>query len=93
MNNYLNKIIETKKFVHSYLFAGGEENLMYKEARELSKIMLCTNNSSKDLCNSCIKFDSFNHPDFMVIEPSGDNIKIEQVRRTCFKNFRKANSI
>ena len=37
-----------------------------------------TENEKK--CDSCIKFDSGNHPDFEIIEPDGKSIKIDQIR-------------
>ena len=33
-----------------------------------------------DSCESCIKWDSNNHPDFLQIEPENNTIKIEQIR-------------
>ena len=31
-------------------------------------------------CKSCIEFDSGNNPDFLEIDPDGNNVKIEQIR-------------
>lgn len=33
-----------------------------------------------DNCSSCIKFDSDNNPDFVLVEPDGNSIKIAQIR-------------
>jgi len=40
---------------------------------------LCLN-ETQDNCSSCIKFDTDNNPDFNVISPDGNSIKIEQIR-------------
>ena len=32
-------------------------------------------------CKSCIEFDSDNNPDFFLIEPDGNSIKIDQIRQ------------
>lgn len=40
-----------------------------------------TNNAiGNDNCSSCVKFDSGNNPDFVLIEPDGNSIKIAQIR-------------
>ena len=42
---------------------------------------LCLNNKTEnDNCSSCVKFDSGNNPDFVLIEPDGNSIKIAQIR-------------
>lgn len=65
---------------HSYLFIGipgiGKKML----AKEFAKNILCTEKEKAYTCKSCIKFESDNHPDFVCIEPDGNNIKIEQIR-------------
>ena len=40
-------------------------------------------------CKSCIEFDSNNNPDFIYIEPDGNNIKIEQIRQMQSKVIEK----
>ena len=39
-----------------------------------------TNVIGNDNCSSCVKFDSSNNPDFVLIEPDGNSIKIAQIR-------------
>ena len=44
-------------------------------------MILCTDeNKYCDRCKSCIEFDSNNNPDFRIIEPDGNSLKIEQIR-------------
>lgn len=53
-------------------------------ATEISKMLLCLENeNSKTYCNhckSCIEFNTNNNPDFLLMEPDGNSIKIEQIR-------------
>lgn len=77
----LKNIIINKNASHSYMFIGVEGIGKKLIATEFSKRLLC--NSEKIDCNSCkscIEFDSKNHPDFLIIEPDGNLIKIEQIR-------------
>ena len=73
--------INLNKTSHSYLFIGSEgigKNLI---AREFAKMLLCLGeNKYCDKCKSCISFNSNNNPDFVQIEPDGNNVKIEQIR-------------
>lgn len=53
-------------------------------AIEFAKMLLCTTNNLEERycnkCKSCIEFNSNNNPDFLLIEPDGNSIKIEQIR-------------
>ena len=66
---------------NSYLFVGIEGIGKKLIATEFAKMLLCT--SEEKCCNnckSCIEFDTNNNPDFLIIEPDGNSIKIEQIR-------------
>lgn len=73
--------VKTNKISHSYLFLGTEgigKNLI---AKEFAKMILCTNNDKYcNICKSCIEFSTDNNPDFKIIEPDGNSLKIEQIR-------------
>ena len=44
-------------------------------------MILCTDeNKYCGKCKSCIEFESSNNPDFKIIEPDGNSLKIEQIR-------------
>lgn len=79
----LKEAIKNNKIVHSYMFVGQEGIGKKKYALEFAKKLLCLSNN-KDTCNntceSCIKFNSNNHPDFFYVEPEGNSLKISQVR-------------
>ena len=82
VKNLLNNSIKSNNLVHSYMFVGPNGIGKRIFAKELAKILLCTNNTSPcNSCSSCIKFESDNHPDFMIIDADdGKSIKIGQVR-------------
>lgn len=77
---------------HSYLFIGTDGIGKKLIAKEFAKMLLCEANADDKLledknqkgycnkCKSCIEFSSNNNPDFLLIEPDGNSIKIEQIR-------------
>ena len=78
----LKNSIKTNNLVHSYMFVGPDGIGKKLFADVFSKMILCENQD--DLCNncsSCIRFNSNNHPDFMVVDSEdGKSIKIGQIR-------------
>lgn len=86
----LNQIISTNNIAHSYMFIGKESIGKMLFAKEFAKAILCINDSKPcGECKSCIEFKSANNPDFEVIEPDGNNIKIEQIRELIKKVYEK----
>ena len=86
----LNTIIKQNKFLHSYMFVGQSGIVKMLYAKEFSKRAMCLNR--EEICNkckSCLEFDNNNHPDFFVIEPDGNSIKIEQIRELTNKIIEK----
>lgn len=79
IKDFLNQSIDEKHVSHSYLFVGIDGIGKTLFAREFAKEILCLN-GKEDNCESCIKWDSNNHPDFLQIEPENNTIKIEQIR-------------
>lgn len=70
---------------HSYLFIGTDGIGKKLIAKEFAKMLLCEAHDQKkekycNECKSCIEFDTNNNPDFFLIEPDGNSIKIEQIR-------------
>ena len=78
----LNKSLETKNLVHSYMFIGPDGIGKSLFAKELAKMILCeADEKACGNCSSCIKFDSGNHPDFVFVDSEDSkNIKIGQIR-------------
>lgn len=73
----LQEAISSGHFLHSYLFIGEEGIGKMLFAKEFAKYILCTNKTGE---NSFEQIEDNNHPDFHVIEPDGNSIKIEQIR-------------
>ena len=78
----LQNSIEKNIVSHSYMFIGLEGIGKKMIAKEFAKKILCLNQIIDNQCNckSCIEFDTNNNPDFLIVEPDGNSIKIEQIR-------------
>ena len=77
----LKKTVINQNIAHSYMFIGTEGIGKKLIAKEFAKRILCNNHDlTCTSCKSCIEFESNNHPDFFVLEPDGNIIKIEQIR-------------
>jgi DNA polymerase-3 subunit delta' len=79
----LHRAVEQERLSHAFLFKGamgvGKKTL----ARAFAAALNCQNPAGHEpcgLCPSCLKFQAGSHPDFLVIEPDGAAIKINQVR-------------
>lgn len=82
------KIIDSLKLAtlrdtisHSYLFEGDEGLGKLMVAKVFAKTLLCKDKKGEpcNICTSCTKFDSGNHPDFKLLEPEKGIIKKGQV--------------
>lgn len=78
----LKNSVENNKASHSYLFVGIQGIGKKMIAKQFAKMLLCLSDDKKycNSCKSCIEFDTNNNPDFMIISPDGNSIKIEQIR-------------
>ena len=82
--------VKNEKISHSYLFIGIDGIGKKMIAKEFAKMILCTNqNKYCNSCKSCIEFDTSNNPDFKIIEPEGNSLKIEQIREFQKKVYEK----
>lgn len=87
---YLNKSIENKNVLHSYLFLGnsGIGKLIF--AKEFARKILCFENTKEECtCKSCTCFNGKNHPDFYLINENGENIKVDTIRNLTEKVIEK----
>ena len=88
--DYLNKCIENKHILHSYLFVGAEGIGKLLVAKEFARKILCLEDSKDECtCKSCTCFNGKNHPDFYLINEDGENIKIEVIRKITSKVIEK----
>ena len=77
----LQESIKQNKVSHSYLFVGKSGIGKKMIAKEFAKAILCLgDNKYCDNCKSCLEFDGQNNPDFFIVEPDGNTIKIDQIR-------------
>lgn len=77
----LRRAIRNKSISHSYIFEGEEGLGKMTVAKIFAKTLLCIEDLDKP-CNECIsckKFDEGNHPDFILVEPIKDLIRVEQI--------------
>ena len=78
----LQNAIKKGQISHSYLFEGEESIGKRMVALSFAKTLLCKKQGLQPCnnCNSCLKFDNFNHPDFELIEPEKDKIKRDEIK-------------
>ena len=82
----LQRAIKNEKVVNSYLFLGSEGIGKKYVALQFAKALNCLGEEAErgdtcDHCPSCKKIDHALHPDVLLIEPEGQNIKVDQVRQ------------
>lgn len=86
----LQEAVKNNEISHSYLFIGQEGIGKKLFAKELAKMALCLeNNKACNKCSSCIKFNSENNPDFVLLEPDANSIKISQIRQMQENVYKK----
>ena len=84
--SFLKDILSEGKFSGAYLFAGPEGVGKRLTAKNFTKVLNCQNRSEKldscDQCSSCVKIDSFNHPDVSWVSRAegAQKISISQIR-------------
>ncbi|WP_347548168.1 DNA polymerase III subunit delta' [Pseudalkalibacillus hwajinpoensis] len=69
---------------HAYLFDGGAGTGKKDLAVHIAKTYFCQERVGIDpcqTCKDCKRIDSGNHPDLHLIEPDGQSIKIDQIRK------------
>jgi DNA polymerase-3 subunit delta' len=94
----LKRAIRNKTVSHSYIFEGEEGLGKKKIALIFAKTLLCKEQKEEPCnhCTSCMKFDSSNHPDLILIEPEKGLIKkgaieelVKSVAMAPFESMRK----
>ena len=75
--------LESGRLSHACLFRGPYGVGKKSVAQAFAAYINCQSPENNDICGRCVscrKFQSANHPDFLVIEPAGAQIKIAQIR-------------
>jgi len=82
--NFLEKSAKLGKISHAYLFSGQKDLGKKIFAIELAKLLNCQSPDSERKpcqgCKTCQAIERETHPDLLLIEPTGNEIKISQVR-------------
>lgn len=82
----IRSIFSAQRLSHAYLFLGPGGRRKEAFVRELASSVLCLAQDGErpcGQCRSCRVFSSGNHPDFRVVRPEGEKVKIEQIREVC----------
>ena len=83
-----------KRLAHAYLFIGPSGIGKVETAVAVAKLMNCQDGPEGmfcDTCSSCVKINTGNHPDVVVIDNGeGESIKIEQIRELLSRNRLRA---
>lgn len=76
----LKNSIENNLLSHAYIFDGDEGSGKYEVAIYIAMFLLCeSNNKPCFKCHNCIRIQNNNHMNVMVIEPTNDMIKKDQI--------------
>jgi DNA polymerase-3 subunit delta' len=80
----LRNALRNGRLAHAYIFLGPEGVGKRLTALTLAKALNCQSPPTEaeccEKCSSCLKVNSSNHADVIVVEPAGEVMKIDQVR-------------
>ncbi|MBN1664761.1 MAG: DNA polymerase III subunit delta' [Deltaproteobacteria bacterium] len=79
----LKRAMAKSRVAHAYLFYGTAGTGKKSTALAFAKALTCREPKGYDACDACLscrKIERCNHPDIIVIDVEGKNIKIEDVR-------------
>lgn len=87
----LEQVVKSNNIAHSYMFIGKNSIGKMLFAKEFAKSILCDSEGKNpcNKCKSCIEFNTNNNPDFTIVEPDGNNIKIDQIRELVKRVYEK----
>lgn len=91
VKEFLENSIISQTVPHALMFVGKEGIGKKLIAMEYAKMLLCEKKEPLPCaeCKSCKMFTNNNHPDFNIINPDGNSIKIEQIRQIIEKVYEK----
>lgn len=75
----LSRAIESGRVAHAYAFVGPSGVGRKLTALAFAQALLCPSRGCGE-CRSCVRVSAGTHPDYHLIVPDGQNVKIEQVR-------------
>ena len=78
------RAIDNGQLSHAYLFEGAKGIGKAEMAKEIAKMLNCTKRTKGEPacgeCEHCTRIDHGNFPDFIVVEPEGTTVKVDQIR-------------
>ncbi|MGM9903185.1 DNA polymerase III, delta' subunit [Enterococcus sp. 10A9_DIV0425] len=80
----LQRSFEHERLAHAYLFEGEKGTGKHEMGIWLAQHLFCTqlkDHQPCGICNNCQRIQHQEHPDVLVIEPEGQTIKVDQIRR------------
>jgi DNA polymerase-3 subunit delta' len=84
----LQMVFQKNRVAHAYLFEGSKGTGKHAVMRAFVKLLLCEHplqNVPCETCRGCRRFESGNHPNFIQIEPDGQDIKKDQILQLIFE--------
>lgn len=84
----LQMVFQKNRVAHAYLFEGSKGTGKQAVMRAFVKLLLCEQplqNVPCETCRGCRRFESGNHPNFIQIEPDGQDIKKDQILQLIFE--------
>ncbi len=84
----LQAVYHKERVAHAYLFEGAKGTGKVTVMRAFTKLLLCEHpvqNVPCETCRGCRRFESGNHPNFIQIEPDGQDIKKDQMLQLIFE--------
>lgn len=84
---YLKTVIKNNKLPHAIMLEGAEGIGKNTLGKTLAQAIFCDseNGDACGVCRNCIKMTHDNHPDFLLVEPDGTQIKNAQIE--AFQEF------
>lgn len=82
--NWLKTAIKQERLATAYLFTGIDGIGKSTVALSFAKVLNCLSLQENDACEACLncrKISAGTHPDILFIQPEGQSIKIEQIRK------------
>lgn len=76
----MENMISNDQLPHGLCFHGPKGIGKRFLAQEIARATLCETRTSCGTCSHCHKMKSGNHPDFVLVEPDGQDIKVDQIR-------------
>lgn len=91
IKKYLKKSIKDKNISHGYIFEGAKGIGKLNMAIFFAKSLLCKDFKEEpcNVCSSCIKINSMNHPDLHIISSEDKSIKREVIDELILSVYQK----